>query len=129
MDKKVILVPELFSYDHYGFTQCVALDKLIFITGQAGIDKEGKVVSDDIEQQTIATFKNIEYALKAADSDLSKILAMTCYLVDIKKNGPKFWETRKRMMPVSSYTSATIGISELADPQLLIEIQCTAYRS
>jgi 2-iminobutanoate/2-iminopropanoate deaminase len=129
MSKEVITVPELFSYDEkFGFTQCVAMDRLIFITGQSGIDKKGRIISEDIEKQTEATFNNIQYALKAAGSDLKNILSMTCFIVDIKKNGPQFWEVRKRMMPTSSYTSATIGIVELADPKLLIEIQCTAFR-
>lgn len=127
MDKQVIKVPELFSYSNYGFEQCVALGNLIFITGQAGIDKEGIPVSDTIEGQAEMTFNNIRYALEAAGSDLSKILAMTCFIVDIPKNGPPFWAIRKKMIPVTSYTSASIGIACLADPVLLLEIQCTAF--
>lgn len=128
MHKEIIHVPELFSYDEYGFEQCIALDKLIFVTGQAGMNKEGKVVSDSIEEQAEMAFNNIKYALSAAGSSLNNVLAMTCFIVNIKKNGPLFWAIRKKMMPTTSYTSATIGIVELADPKLLIEIQCTAYR-
>jgi hypothetical protein len=36
MSKKVIEVPDLLSYEHYGFTQCVQYNDLIFVTGQAG---------------------------------------------------------------------------------------------
>lgn len=41
MVKKVIEVPELLSYDHHGFTQCVQYNDLVFVTGQAGQDKAG----------------------------------------------------------------------------------------
>lgn len=34
MPKKVFKVPELLSYEHYGFTQCIQYNGLIFITGQ-----------------------------------------------------------------------------------------------
>ncbi len=128
MLKEVIQVPHLFSYSQYGFEQCIAFNNLLFITGQAGIDKDGHVIADDIETQTEIAFKNIEYALKAGGSSLDQILSMTCYIVDIQKNGSGFWTMRKKIMPTSAYTSATIGISGLAMPKLLIEVQCIAAR-
>ena len=128
MSKETIPVPELCSYAEYGFMQCVTKDQLVFVTGQRGVDKEGRIVADDIGKQTETVFNNIQYALKASGSDLNNILSMTCFIVDIKKNGPLFWATRKKMMPTTSYTSATIGIAELADPRSLIEIQCVACR-
>lgn len=127
MKKKIIPVPHLFSYQKLGFENCVTFDQLIFITGQAGIDKDGHVVSGEMQKQAETTFINIEHALKAAGSDLSKLLMMTCYIVDISKNGPDFWEVRKKMIPAANFTSASIGISALADPKLLIEVQCIAH--
>jgi enamine deaminase RidA (YjgF/YER057c/UK114 family) len=128
MEKNIISVPDLFSYAQYGFEHCVTFQRLIFITGQAGINKNGEVISELIEKQAEATFENIQYALKAAGSNLHKLLSMTCYIVDIQKNGPAFWTVRKKMMPSTGYTSATIGVSALADPKLLLEIQCIGYR-
>lgn len=125
--KKIVSVPQIFSYTHLGFENCVTFHKLIFITGQAGIDENGNVISEDIAKQTEATFKNIELALNAAGSDLTKLLSMTCYIVDIHKNGPLFWEVRKKMIPSADFTSATIGISALAIPRLLVEVQCIAH--
>ncbi|RUR08811.1 RidA family protein [Legionella sp. km772] len=126
MQKEVIAVPELLSYEQYGFTQCVRYNGLIFVTGQAGQDKEGKVVSQDIETQTKQVFKNIDYALRAANSGLEFIVAMTSYLVDIEKNGPIYFATRKACLPVSSYTSTSVGVVALALPELLIEVNCIA---
>lgn len=127
MTKEVISVPQIFSYKHLGFENCVTFNQLVFITGQAGIDKDGNVISDAIIPQAEQTFKNIEHALKQAGSDLTKLLMMTCYIVDVHQNGPSFWEIRKKMIPSGSFTSATIGISALADPRLLIEVQCIAH--
>lgn len=126
MDKKVIQVPELLSYDKYGFTQCVQFNELIFVTGQAGEDRDGRLVGKDIESQTRQLFKNIEFALHAANSDLSQILAMTSYVVDIEKNGLAYFTTRKECMPVSSYTSTSVGVAALANPGLLVEVTCIA---
>lgn len=126
MPKKVINVPELLSYEQYGFTQCVQYNDLIFVTGQAGQDQKGKVISADVESQTRQLFKNIEYALRAARSSLEQILAMTSYIVDIEKNGSIYFATRKSCMPVSSFTSTSIGVAALAIPELLVEVTCIA---
>ncbi|WP_454782125.1 RidA family protein [Legionella sp. WA2022007384] len=126
MPKNVIEVPELLSYEKYGFTQCVQYNELIFVTGQAGQDKEGKIVGLDIESQTRQLFQNIEYALHAANSSLEHILAMTSYIVNIEKNGLAYFTTRKNCIPVSSYTSTSIGVTALALPDLLVEVTCIA---
>lgn len=124
--KQVIPVPELRSYEDFGFSQCVKSGNLIFVTGQAGIDKQGTCVAEDMTKQAERTFENIQFALKAAGSNLENILSMTCYIVDIASNGPAFWSVRKRIMPKMAYTSASIGVAALADPKLLLEIQCVA---
>lgn len=126
--KKVVNVPELLTYDQYGFTQCVNYGDLIFLTGQAGQDKEGQIVGADIESQTKQVFKNIEYALKAAGSDLTEILTMTSYVVDMHKNGLGYFNTRKACMPNTSFTSTSIGVAALAIPGLLIEVSCIAAK-
>lgn len=126
MTKKVIEVAELLSYDQYGFTQCVQYGDLIFVTGQAGQDKQGKLVGSDVESQTQQLFLNIGYALNAANSALTHILAMTSYIVDIEKNGPAYFAIRKKCMPIASYTSTSVGVAALAIPGLLVEVTCIA---
>lgn len=126
MTKKVIEVPELLSYEKYGFTQCVQANNLIFVTGQAGQDKEGRVVANNIEEQTKQLFRNIEYALRAAHSGLEQIISMTSYITNIEKNGPSYFAIRKECMPVSSYTSTSVGVAALAIPELLVEVTCIA---
>lgn len=126
MPKKIIDVPGLLSYEKYGFTQCVQYGDFIFVTGQAGQDKQGRIIGADIESQTRQAFQNISDALHAANSDLSHILAMTSYVVDIEKNGSAYFATRKACMPVYSYTSTSIGVAALAIPGLLIEVTCIA---
>ena len=126
--KAIVPVPGLMSYENKGFSQCVTLKDLIFVTGQAGLDAGGLVVGLDMDSQARQTFRNIELALRAAGSDLGHVLAMTCYIIDIGANGPVFWTVRKQVMPDLGYTSASIGVAGLADPRLLLEIQCIAYK-
>ena len=111
----------------FGFHPAVKFGNFVYLTGHVGCDAGGVCVSDALEPQVERLFENLQATLRAAGSDLSKMLQMTCFIVDILRNGPPFWEMRKRIMPNTAFTSASIGIRELADPRLLIEIQGIAY--
>jgi len=84
------------------------------------------VLADDIESQTRHTFDNIERVLRAGGSSLSDLLQMTSFVVDMPKNGHGYVNTRKQLLPEPTYTSATIGVSALMIPGLLLEVQCRA---
>jgi len=128
LEKQPVKVPGARDWEaEFGFSPAVKLGNMIYLTGHVGCDKNGVCVSDALEPQVIKVFENLQATLTAAGSDLSKMLQMTCFIVDILRNGPPFWALRKRLMPNTAFTSASIGIHELADPRLLIEIQGIAY--
>ena len=64
--------------------------------------------------------------LRAAGSDLDQILQMTSFIVDLPTNGQGYVAVRKKILTRTTYTSATIGVSALMIPGLLLEVQCTA---
>ncbi len=108
------------AYEPFGFTNCVRYRDVLYLSGISALDDRGKVVGDEIETQTIQTFRNIEQILRAAGSGLDRILQMTSFVVDLAANGQKYVETRKRILRTPAYTSATIGVSALMIPGLLL---------
>src|SRR5215510_16440240 len=67
------------------YSQGVAYNGLVFVSGQLSIDpKTGEKKLGSIEEQTEQTLRNIEGILKAAGSDLSRVLKMTVYIADIE---------------------------------------------
>jgi len=68
----------------------------------------------------------IQKVLRAAGSDLDQILQMTSFIVDLPANGQGYVAVRKKILTRPTYTSATIGVSALMIPGLLLEVQCTA---
>ena len=57
----------------------------MFVAGQLAIDPEtGARLTGSIEEQTEQCLKNIGEILKAAGSDLSRVLKMTVYISDIE---------------------------------------------
>lgn len=66
------------------YSQAVAYNGLVYVAGQLSIDPQtGEKKLGPIEEQTEQVLKNIGEILKAANSDLSRVLKMTVYVSDI----------------------------------------------
>ena len=106
-------------------TAC-AIGDVLYLSGISALDEQGQIVGTDIEAQTVKTYQNIESVLRAAGSGLDQILQMTSFVVNLPRNGQRYVDTRKKLLTKPTFTSATIGISELMVPGLLLEVQCRA---
>lgn len=66
------------------YSQAVVYNGLVFVSGQLSIDpRTGEKKIGPIEEQTEQALKNVGEILKAAGSDLSRVLKMTVYVSDI----------------------------------------------
>jgi 2-iminobutanoate/2-iminopropanoate deaminase len=126
MAKQVVPVDGVLQYEPFGFTNCVRHDDVLWLSGISALDTDGRVIAPDIASQTRHTYESIERVLRAGGSSLSDLLQMTSFVVDLPKNGQGYVDTRKQLLPEPTYTSATIGVSALMIPGLLLEVQCRA---
>ena|SRR5215831_8934890 len=66
------------------YSQAIIYNNLIFVAGQLSIDPQtGEYMTGPIQDQTELALKNVAAILKAAGSDLSRVLKMTVYVSDI----------------------------------------------
>ena len=66
------------------YSQAVEVGEFIFTSGQIAINPaEGKIVAENISEQTEQCCKNLGEVLKAAGSDFNKVVKTTCFLADI----------------------------------------------
>jgi 2-iminobutanoate/2-iminopropanoate deaminase len=66
------------------YSQAVVYNGLVFVSGQLSINpKTGEKMLGSIEEQTEQALMNVAEILKAADSDLARVLKMTVYISDI----------------------------------------------
>lgn len=66
------------------YSQAVVHNGIVYVSGQLSIDaKTGEQRVGSIEEQTERALNNIAEILKAANSDLSRVLKMTVYISDI----------------------------------------------
>ena len=67
------------------YSQAVVYNGMVFVAGQLAIDPHtGARLTGSIEEQTEQCLRNIGEILKAAGSDLSRVLKMTVYISDIE---------------------------------------------
>jgi 2-iminobutanoate/2-iminopropanoate deaminase len=67
------------------YSQAMVHNGLVFVSGQLSIDPETHEKKlGSIEEQTEQVLKNVTAILKAANSDLSRVLKMTVYVADIE---------------------------------------------
>ena len=83
MEIKTVLTPDApLPGGHY--SQAVVYNGLVYVAGQLPIDPAtGERILSSIEAQTEQTLKNVAAILRAAGSDLSRVLKMTVYIADI----------------------------------------------
>ena len=99
--------------------------RIVYIAGQLGVDREGKVVGD-FRQQAIQTFENLKAALAAVGADFRQVVKLNNYLVDVG-DLPTFREVRDSYLPTANRpASTTIAISGLARPGARLEIEAVA---
>jgi enamine deaminase RidA (YjgF/YER057c/UK114 family) len=127
--RSIVPVPGLGDSRGFGYEQCARLGNLVFVAGQTGVDENYAVVSPDIGPQSRQAFENVRRALVAAGSRLENLVTMTVFLTNIERDFHDFVQVRKELLGDALCPSAVIGVSQLALPTLLVEIQAIGYVS
>jgi enamine deaminase RidA (YjgF/YER057c/UK114 family) len=123
---EIVSVPGVFPYEPLGFTNCVRVGEMLYLSGIGPLDADGNLVAPGIDDQTAATFENIEAILRATGAGLEHIAQMTSFVVELASNGPRYVDARRRILRSPTFTSATVGVTELLVPGMLLEVQCCA---
>jgi len=100
---------------------------LLFISGQGGIDHNGKVVGEkDMRAQVRQALENIRAILRSQGASLNDVIKMTTYVTDmeayLKLNPPPITEYIKGKFPAN----VLIEVKKLALPEMMVEIDAIA---
>ncbi|MDC9824892.1 RidA family protein [Devosia sp. ZB163] len=67
---------------HLPFSPATKVGDLIFVSGQASVDKTGKIVSDSFEGEMRRSIENLRKVLEDAGSDLDHVVQTRNYVRD-----------------------------------------------
>lgn len=69
------------------YSQAQIVGGLVYTSGQIGINPADGLVAEGIEAQAHQVFKNLSELLKAAGSDMSKVIKTTVFIKDMNDFG------------------------------------------
>jgi enamine deaminase RidA (YjgF/YER057c/UK114 family) len=129
-ERRLINPPELFPPPGFSHVAVATGGRLVCIAGQTAITPEFAVVGEgDLAAQTRAAIESVGIALRAAGAGWDDVVRRTIYTV-----APTEFEVIARAIAEVTGDSADppqtiIGVTGLALPQLMIEIEVTALLS
>lgn len=104
--------------------EATAPQRLLFISGQVGVDAEGRVGAGIAEQARFAV-ANLNAVLAAAGMDARNLAKLTIYLTD-ESLLPGFMEAAGGSLPSPPPATTLLIVKALAGPSLLVEIEGVA---
>jgi enamine deaminase RidA (YjgF/YER057c/UK114 family) len=125
MAKKLISSGSVFE-KQIGYSRAVVAGDWVLVSGTTGFDYATMTISDNVVEQTEQCLKNIEAALRQADSSLKDVIRVT-YVVP---NGGEFeqcWPVLRKYFG-DVRPAAMMICAGLADPRMKIEIEVTALK-
>lgn len=115
-----------------GYSQVVTIKgnyKTIHLGGKAGIYNDDSF-PESLEEQSSLTFENIRIALESAGASPKDVVDIQIYIVDLEnidfETNPVYEDVRNFFPVGHKPTSMVIGVSSLAYPGLLVEINVKA---
>jgi 2-iminobutanoate/2-iminopropanoate deaminase len=104
----------------------VGFERLVFVSGQAGVDPKTGALAADVEAQTEQCLRNVQAILEAAGSGLQHVLRCGVFLLDMgefqKMNG-----VYSRMFGDHRPARTTVQVAGLPGDGLRVEIDAVAY--
>jgi enamine deaminase RidA (YjgF/YER057c/UK114 family) len=121
---KTMAKPPGYSY----VVEATGPNRLIFIAGQLGLDLDNQLVGGpgDFRAQAFKAFQNLKLALAAAGAGFKDVVKINSYLTDMSHMAT-FREVRDEFVNTAAPpASTTVGISQLARPGALFEVEAIA---
>jgi enamine deaminase RidA (YjgF/YER057c/UK114 family) len=117
--------------DQYGFSHGIEVSsasRVLYCAGQASVDEMGKPVhAGDMRKQLEQAFRNLETVLQASGFSLANVVRLNYYTTDVDAFLGAADVVGARLAAAACQPSGTLlGVSKLAFPGLMIEIEATA---
>jgi 2-iminobutanoate/2-iminopropanoate deaminase len=108
------------------YTDAVAADDTLYISGIVPVDANGNVVGDDVVAQARQVLANMRLVLAAAGAEPSDVVKVTVYLLDVDDR-PLINPVRQEFFGNARPASTLVEVSRLAVPGARLEIEAIAH--
>ena len=117
--------------DAFGFSQAIDVtdaQRVLYCSGQTSVDADGAVLhAGDMRKQVVTAMANLEAVLRDAGMDLRNVVRLKVYTTDVDRLLEHWKAMMERLNGVGCRPASTLlGVSRLAFPELLVELEATA---
>jgi enamine deaminase RidA (YjgF/YER057c/UK114 family) len=117
--------------DDFGYVQANEVSgtqRTLFLAGQVSVDEEGSPVHpEDMGAQLTQVMDNLETVLREAGAELSDVVRLNYYTTDVDRFFEAYGVAAGRLAEAGCRPASTLlGVTRLAFPELLVEIEATA---
>lgn len=108
------------------YSPAIQVGNMLFISGQVALDGDGNVVAvGDMSAQAQEVFRNLGSVLAAAGGGPEDLVSLTIFVTDMSRRG-EVAAARRAFVREPFPASSLVGVSELAHPDLLVEVEAIA---
>jgi 2-iminobutanoate/2-iminopropanoate deaminase len=104
----------------------MGFERLVFVSGQGGVDPATGTLAPDTEAQAEQCLKNVQAILEAAGSSLQHVLRCGVFLIDMTEFA-KMNAVYSRMFGPHRPARTTVQVAGLPGEGLRVEIDAIAY--
>lgn len=117
--------------NQFGFSQAIEVrdhSRTLYCAGQTSVDENGAPVnSGNIAAQLAKSMDNLQSVLEQASFSLGDVVRLNVHTTDVDKTLEAYGEIVGRLSAARCQPAMMlIGVSRLAFPELLVEIEATA---
>jgi len=113
-----------------GYSQVVSADgprKILYISGQVSINEKGEAVGKgDLEAQTRQVYTNLLAILKSQGLSFKDVVKLNTYTTEPEKVAVVRMVRNEFIAKDAPPASTFIGVTALADPAYLVEVEAVA---
>jgi enamine deaminase RidA (YjgF/YER057c/UK114 family) len=117
--------------DQFGYVQAnevSGVQRTLICSGQVSTNAEGRPVHlEDMGAQLTQALDNLQAVLREAGTELSDVVRLNIYTTDLNRFFEAYGAFAGRLAKADCQPASTIlGVTHLAFPELLVEIEATA---
>jgi enamine deaminase RidA (YjgF/YER057c/UK114 family) len=129
MEKEFLNPPGISAPRGYTHVVVARGGKTVYISGQVALNAAGDIFgAGDLRAQTVQVFENLKTALAAAGATFTDVVKVNTYVVNLKAQDLQVLrEVRSHYLPQQNPPASTlVGVTALAGPDFLIEVEAVA---
>ncbi|WP_245869465.1 RidA family protein [Actinomadura meyerae] len=124
MIERVATTPDW--YEPYRISQAIRAGGFIYVSGQAGIDEQGRTVPGGFMEQGRRAFQNVQRVLEAAGADLTDVVKIGIFVRDMAADLDGVIRLREEFLSEPYPADTLLEVSSLAQPDWRIEVEAVA---